>query len=529
MRQFFHFYSRILVNNADTFVIVEAGHRSNWKRHLPTALYLTVLCLDVVAVNTAQAGPLHVGSSKQLFFDDRFMESSDGVRIVMNSPRKLGPVLKPDRRWENFRLTSYFTVIQDGDLCRMYYSCFSEDQWNYAAADVTWRDYAFLCYAESKDGRHWHKPNLGLVEYKGSKDNNILARSIVDGTVFIDPQAPAAERYKILHTVGPHAGGLRISTSADGIHFKWATSAVREWSCDSQQNIFFDDRLHKFVGYLRAPRDLKFPGFDQGEWRMVMRIEVEDPKDWSQVEPKVVFHPDEKDPPGVDFYTNATLKYPLADDSYFMFPAAYHHFPPEYGNDGLLDISAAASRDGIRWQRTDRRPYVPLGKVGEWDAMFAMMGVGIFRVGDTLLQYYNAIDISHGGTRHASKYANAQASRRQWGWMGAVEQRLDGFYSADAAYGGGHITTPPIVFDGSRLELNINTSAAGSAKVALRNADNRPIAGYSLADADKIMVNDVRHVVTWKGSPSIKKLAGKPIRIHINMRSAKLYAFQFRD
>jgi len=79
------------------------------------------------------------------------------------------------------------------------------------------------------------------------------------------------------------------------------------------------------------------------------------------------------------------------------------------------------------------------------------------------------------------------------------------------------------------LELNINTSAAGSAKVELRDAANRPIEGYTFEDADTIMVNDVRHVVTWKGESDIKELVGKPVRLHIEMRSAKLYAFQFTD
>ena len=41
------------------------------------------------------------------------------------------------------------------------------------------------------------------------------------------------------------------------------------------------------------------------------------------------------------------------------------------------------------------------------------------------------------------------------------------------------------------------------------------------------MVNDVRHAVTWEGSPSLGSHAGRPIRLHFIMRSAKLYAFQF--
>ena len=34
------------------------------------------------------------------------------------------------------------------------------------------------CYAESKDGIHWKKPELGLVEFNGSKANNIVMATI---------------------------------------------------------------------------------------------------------------------------------------------------------------------------------------------------------------------------------------------------------------------------------------------------------------------------------------------------------------
>ena len=31
-----------------------------------------------------------------------------------------------------------------------------------------------VCYARSTDGIHWEKPNLGIVAYKGSKDNDFF-------------------------------------------------------------------------------------------------------------------------------------------------------------------------------------------------------------------------------------------------------------------------------------------------------------------------------------------------------------------
>jgi hypothetical protein len=455
---------------------------------------------------------LHVGSDKQLFIDQKFIAAAENVRIVMNPPIKAGQVLFADRPWEDFRLTSYFTVLQDGDLCRMYYSCFSKDQWHTPDA---WDKHAYLCYAESRDGVHWEKPRLGIVEFEGSKHTNILLRSVVDGAVFLDPLAPPARRYKLLHTVGLHQGGLRVSYSPDGIHFTTPQTPVSPWNPDSQQVAFWDSRLRKYVAFLRKS--------DRG--RAVGRVEMENlDTPWPGDLP-TVFKADEHDPPDVDFYTSACVQYPWAANAYFMFPAAYHHFPPELGNDGLLDTSAAASRDGIHWERPDRRPYVALGEASEWDAKFVMMGVGMVRKGNAIHQYYNGVNLSHGGTRRMTP--EQRATWRRWSQIGRVVQRLDGFYSADAAYDGGWLITPPLVFTGSRLELNIHTSSAGQAHVAIVDADGQPLPGYAVAECDRLMTNSVAHRVSWRGKPDVSALAGKPVRLKFIMRSAKLYAFQF--
>ena len=82
----------------------------------------------------------------------------------------------------------------------------------------------------------------------------------------------------------------------------------------------------------------------------------------------IVFGSDRRDPyhkatPVVDFYMSAAVKYPWAQDAYFMFPTAYYHyirgalreFPDETPtNAGPMDSQFAASRDGITWERYDR-------------------------------------------------------------------------------------------------------------------------------------------------------------------------------
>jgi len=457
--------------------------------------------------------PIRIATGKQLFFDRKFIAESQNVRIVMNPPVKAGQVLFADKPWEDFRLTSYFTVVQDGEICRMYYSCFSKDQWHTPDA---WDKHAYLCYAESKDGIRWTKPNLGIVEFDGSRRNNIIARSVVDGTVFIDPVAPPERRYKLLHTVGPHKGGLRVSYSADGIHFT-TPGPVSPWCPDSQQVAFWDPALRKYTAFLRK---------NTKRGRSVGRVEmtkIDAP--WPD-KLQTVFEADGQDPPDVDFYNNACVKYPWADDAYFMFPSLYHHFLPQMGNDGLLDISAAASRDGVRWVRPDRGPYLALGESAEWDSQLMMMGVGLVRMGNRIYQYYNGVDLSHGGTRRMDEAGRAKW--RRWSQIGCAVQRLDGFYSADADYAGGWLVTPPGVFAGKRLVLNVNTSAAGHARVGLVDPGGKAIPGFAVADCDLILTNDVAHVVSWRGKPDVSKLAGKPIRLRFEMRSTKLYAFQFR-
>jgi hypothetical protein len=151
--------------------------------------------------------------------------------------------------------------------------------------------------------------------------------------------------------------------------------------------------------------------------------------------------------------------------------------------------------------------------------------VGIARRGNKIYQYYCGTHLTHGGTR--GMRGEEQAKQTKWGWMGLAEQRLDGFYSADADYEGGRLRTPPIVFAGTRLEININTSAVGQARVAILDAEGKPIPGFSIQDCDPIATNDVAHRVTWKGNADVSGLAGKPVRLAFAMRAAKLYAFQF--
>lgn len=83
------------------------------------------------------------------------------------------------------------------------------------------------------------------------------------------------------------------------------------------------------------------------------------------------------------------------------------------------------------------------------------------------------------------------------------------------------------MFGGGRLRLNIDTGSAGTAFVELQDADGKPIPGFTLADCENLSGNFIDQAVYWKGRPDVSALAGCPVRIHIMLKRAKLYAFQF--
>ena len=85
-----------------------------------------------------------------------------------------------------------------------------------------------LCYARSNDGISWEKPNLGLAEFEGSKDNNIVVGSApagiekisTEGMVFYDPKAPEDQKFRYATRISDELKDTVIFSSPDGIHFR---------------------------------------------------------------------------------------------------------------------------------------------------------------------------------------------------------------------------------------------------------------------------------------------------------------------
>ena len=114
---------------------------------------------------------LSIGSRRELFVDGYLVQHLSGraeLRLHHPTPREVA--LVTDRPWEG-NGTNYVTVFQDEGRYRLYYrGC----HYSYLDGRDRPNHQDVYCYAESDDGIHWTRPDLGLFEWEGSKRNNIV-------------------------------------------------------------------------------------------------------------------------------------------------------------------------------------------------------------------------------------------------------------------------------------------------------------------------------------------------------------------
>ena len=517
--------------------------------------------------------------------DDCLVESMTDVEMTMNPARVTGErLMVNDRPWEGTGIVDMRQfVLKEGDRFRMYYSAlphsFVSDDASNRRKNLWRRPFnRILCYAESTDGIHWTKPELGLCEWDGSRANNILLPnddfehvvSEMEGACpFVDPAAKnAEEKYKTFLKLAPVGGGgteekgpipVRASRSLpekaqyafcspDGIRWKlMSTKPVNAGpSNDTQYSVFRDGRIGKYVQYSRVRRPdpamdeyyrSLYPNYEPKTGKplilFVGRAESDDFLNWGEEE--TVLAPDEIDsancPPGLvrmDFYGGNMNPYCEAADAYVGLPNAYYHWKFDMTRKwwagkyiqepSSMDVQLVTSRDGIQWNRSpQRKPFIALGPEGTfWSRQIYPDGNPI-RVGDELWFYFAGLDVHH----------KEQSLCKSNGARGRAVLRLDGFISADAAYTGGELTTRPLTFTGDRLQLNVDTGAGGVARVEIQDESGRPLPGFAASDADEINGNYIRIQPTWNGKPDVASLAGRPVRLRFLMRDTKLYSFRF--
>jgi len=475
-------------------------------------LLLSLLIFLILPVNDAQ-DIISLKDRRELFVDHFLIDRLINVQIRMHHPVCHGPVLYFDKPWEGNH-SAYCTIIKDGDIYRMYYRGVREAGKDYKDDEVT-------CYAESKDGVNWFKPDLGIYEIEGTLNNNVILAHAAPVThnfsPFLDanPNADANQRYKAVGGTRT-SNGLLAFTSTDGIHWTKIKDepVFSDGVFDSQNVAFWSEAEQKYICYFRTWSGGGFKGF-----RSVSRTTSDDFIHWSS--PEIMTF---GDTPLEHLYTQQTHPYYRAPHIYVAIGARFMPnrqvltdeqaveigVNPKYYKD-CSDAIFMTSRGGNVYDRTFMESFIRPGiGLENWVSRSNYPVLNVVQTSPLEMSVY--VNESYAQpTAHIKRYT----------------LRIDGFTSLSTGFEGGELLTKLFSFEGKEMEINYSTSAAGFVKIEIQDQFGNPVPGFSLEESKEIIGNEIKGIVSWNGNADVSALAQKPVRLKIVLKDADLYSLKF--
>jgi len=419
------------------------------------------------------------------------------VRRKVNPVIKSGrnPLIVRDREWEGSGPLIHGTVLYDPEdkLFKCWYQVFDLEAYRKKAAG-SYR----ICYATSTDGFRWDKPDLGLVEWRGSNKNNFVKlERIFTGAIdvqLVPPEAGIPHRFVALYLDQP---GVCLSYSDDGVRWvEHKLNPVEASESDDHNILLYDRHRQIWMIYLR-------PRFHAGEWkRRRALIESKDLQTWTKQE--IVFFPDEGDPAEI-------MVMPVFQRGNLFFGLCDFYDRTRGSNEVELVFSA----DGWFWNRVPPREiFLPRGPAGDFDSGSIFLGSDPVIVGDEMRFYYGGFDMDHERYFPSVNTAIGVATVRLDRLFGLVHSRPDA---------PGYILTHPLLLNGSRLELNIEVE--GQLRVAVADWNGTELPNYGFDDCAPVTGDSLRQSVSWHGR-GLPSRAPEPLRLKFRLDGkAALYAF----
>ncbi len=525
--------------------------------------------LQATALVNAQtaptATPADIADRRELFLDDFLIEEMTGdARRVFHQPVPREIVMTFDRPWEGNSI-GMMRIFRDEDRYRMYYRAgrytVENGKLKTLLPDRT-------AYAESRDGIHWTRPDLGLVEFQGTHENNLLPHRVTFVFRDANPSATAASRYKAISIGADHRGAntggghaVYAWQSPDAVHWEPVQESpiydkrhrgladvpaeqVVTW-LDSVNTVFWSSAERQYVMYYRVytyEGEVQKPGwrvpadYNQKRVRQAEKAVSDDFVTWRRV--GLITCTGNFPSVEEQMYSNGIAPYDRAPHIRIALPGRYTDPGWTRAHDRLPDLerrkleSSAEMRSGtaltdtlLMWSRDGhiftRSPETFLRpgpqRPGAW----------MYGNHWAINQPVETDSSLEGAAPELSIYANEHYRKGPAVKTRRYTLRLDGFASIRATRQGGGCITRPLTFSGNRLSLNFSASAAGSVRVEIRDAQGSPIPGFTLNDCDGIIGDDIDRVVTWRGKDDLSSLAGQIVRLHIDLREADLYSLQF--
>ncbi len=501
------------------------------------------------SLSTSRAAELfdEASSTTVFAFDDVSIPHTQNLRLEMRSPAKhpANPVVPrgqpgtPDAMGVQF----YGSVIREGGRFRMWYVAFDDTANKVASA--RWR----AAYAESEDGIHWIKPNLGLVEFRGNKNNNLILiepapLGFVNVKVLADPEDPNAEhRYKIsTHVYFRHhtrLGTLAPFASADGLRWKLLTDAKPQKAELKKEDLVLPavhfepcGGLYRWDGMYYICGQNAMNATRPYHGRVVRTYRSPDFIHWSPTSSlafvRTAQHTllgagrsleGEQNHEGISVWNRRNVLLGIHGQ---------WHGAKEW-KDITVDLGFVVSNDGLHFREPAHEwTFLHHGEDGAWDEGGVLQGQGFENIGEQTVIYYGAWDPRHRG-----------APRGGVGIATLPRDRFGELVAEEAGKGPGDYQLPVITSEfvtaalpvkpGTPHRLYLNATGLGdeaSLKVELLGASETPLPGFSGKDAAIVRQSGFQTPVAWSGKEELRELPER-IRVRVTFEGKSSHQIRF--
>ena len=492
-----------------------------------------------------------------LFVDDAEIQHYVNLVRVLNKPSRLPqPVLRADRPWEGDRAQAWGSVIREpGHRLRMWYFAMN------TARKPGELDRGGYALAESMDGRHWSKPDLGVVRYRGSSANNLWYTFSPDGDNLVEFEL--ARRGEGLPATDENGDVIGVLNNMDGLtvvrdeddpdpdrryklianmqdHRMWAPYYKEQYPDVTPEQVEqaravwgqYLDTSPDGVHWTRRPRRL-LP-MRHGDYMMVTRDE-RNGRWWLNERALNLFGRNAALRTSTDL-VNWTDPAEMAvfnqPDSGFGHAYEWHGgiTPFNYGNLnlGFLErwcnagygdgCELVSNRDGQPWQRVcPGTLFLDTGPAGSFDRVLVYPTHNLpIENGEKIFLFYTG---GAAGTGAGMPMA--------MGMMWIMRDRFAGM--AHSRREPGELITKPLTIERDKLEVNAERLFAGVVQVGVRRPDGEFIDGYGLDDCRVDLAGGARTAVRWKNKADLRELRGRTVWLHFRVDGAALYAYRLYD
>ncbi len=472
--------------------------------------------------------------------DDVSIPLTQNLKLVPRVPQRhpRNPVVQrgPAGSCDSWAVQFYGSVIREGSKYRLWYVAVGDDRLDRRTPRSSpWR----VAYAESEDGVRWTKPYLGIVEYGGNRDNNLVELAprlgVVNLKVLFEPDDPNPDRrYKLGAHVWFPKNDVRLGTfapyaSRDGLHWK-SLIDLQPVEAELPQHQMVLPALHfepvgglyKWDGVYHLSGQNAIVASRPYHGRVTREFLSPDFVHWSQASTvgfvrmpqHTLLGPGrsregEQTHEGISVWNRGNVLIGIS---------GLWHGGKQW-EDVTIDLGLVVSNDGVRFREPfHEHVFLRRGPDGAWDQGGLLQGQGFENIGEQTYLYYGAWDPRNWqGSPPRGGIGIATLPRDRFADLVVDETLLGpGDYQLPAIKS--EFITAPIALQGNGpRRFYVNAEGLGkeaALKVEILDQTTTPLPNFSGAHAATVRTNGFQSPILWNGQAEVADL---PDRVRLKV------------